>query len=161
MNSAKPPPPPPHRPGTSRPPPPPPLRTSKPPAVPAVAQTAHATGREPSQAHATANAPSQAPSQPPSHAPSQAPSQAPSHAPPVASVPPASAAPAGPAHAVAPPVVQPGQETRLRVSVKLSVRDPNLLIARPLREGEAPPPGTRAAVLVLVEPEPSNGGSST
>ena len=67
---------------------------------------------------------------------------------------------------VAPAVVaQPGQETRLRVSVKLSVRDANLLLARPLREGEAPPPGTRAAVLVLVEPaaepETGSGGAST
>jgi hypothetical protein len=73
------------------------------------------------------------------------------------------------AHApVAPPiavVAQPGLETRLRVSVKLSVRDPNLLLARPLREGEAPPPGTREAVLVLVEPaaepDPRGGGAST
>jgi hypothetical protein len=78
----------------------------------------------------------------------------------------------GEAGAVAPPVVaappvaaQPGQETRLRVSVKLSVRDPNLLLARPLAEGDAAPPGTRAAVLVLIEPavdaESRSGGSST
>jgi hypothetical protein len=71
-----------------------------------------------------------------------------------------------PAASAAPPMVaQPGLETRLRVSVKLSVRDPNLLLARPLREGEAPPPGTREAVLVLVEPaaepDPRGGGAST
>jgi hypothetical protein len=40
----------------------------------------------------------------------------------------------------------------LRVAVKLSVRDPNLVIARPLPAGEAAPPGTREAVLILVEP---------
>jgi hypothetical protein len=57
-------------------------------------------------------------------------------------------------------------ETRFRVAVKLSVRDPNLLLARPLRDGEPAPPGTRAAYLLLVEPEvdpsnASNGGSET
>jgi hypothetical protein len=137
MNSAKPPPPP-HRSGTSRPPPPPPLRTSKPPVVPSAG---HATAPAPAaqdsaQAHAAYHAHAV---QEPAYAP------APSAAPPI--------------------VAQPGPETRLRVSVKLSVRDPNLLLARPLREGEAPPPGTRAAVLVLcdpaVEPEPRNGGAST
>lgn len=142
MNSAKPPPPP-HRPGTSRPPPPPPLRTSKPPALPSAASHAtahaHATAQEPAQPHASGHEPAYAP------APSVAPEAR---------------------HPSAPPIVaQPGQETRLRVSVKLSVRDPNLLLARPLREGETPPPGTRAAVLVLVEPaaepEPRNGGAST
>jgi hypothetical protein len=70
-----------------------------------------------------------------------------------------------PAASAPPMVAQPGLETRLRVSVKLSVRDPNLLLARPLREGEAPPPGTREAVLVLVEPaaepDPRGGGAST
>jgi hypothetical protein len=52
----------------------------------------------------------------------------------------------------------PGQETRLRVAVKLSVRDPNLVIARPLPAGEAPPPGTREALLILFEPgaDPAN-----
>jgi hypothetical protein len=139
MNSAKPPPPP-HRPGTSRPPPPPPLRTSKPPAVPSAGPaTAHAsaTAQEPAQGHAAYNA----------HPAVQEPAYA-------------------PAPSAAPPIVaQPGPETRLRVSVKLSVRDPNLLLARPSREGEAAPPGTRAAVLVLsdpaAEPEPRNGGAST
>jgi hypothetical protein len=147
MNSAKPPPPPPHRPGTSRPPPPPPLRTSKPPAVPSASPGT-------SQAHATAiDAHPQAASHEPAHARGAA------HE--AAQAPASSVAPAPPAVVGA----QPGQETRLRVSVKLSVRDPNLLLARPLAEGEAPPPGTRAAVLVLVEPaaepEPRSGGSST
>lgn len=40
----------------------------------------------------------------------------------------------------------------MRVSVKISVRDPSLFIARPLAEGQALPPGTREARLVLVEP---------
>jgi hypothetical protein len=169
MNSAKPPPPPPHRPGTSRPPPPPPLRTSKPPAVPSASpgtSQGHAT------AHATAiDAHAQAASHEPAHArgaaheATQAPGSSVAPAPHVNSV-----APAPHPSAVAPAPhavvgVQPGQETRLRVSVKLSVRDPNLLLARPLAEGEAPPPGTRAAVLVLVEPavepESRSGGSST
>jgi hypothetical protein len=41
---------------------------------------------------------------------------------------------------------------QLRVSVKASVRDPNLLVARPLPEGQEPPPGTREALLVMAEP---------
>jgi hypothetical protein len=84
-----------------------------------------------------------------------APAQAPSYAPP-----PVNAHPP-----VAPVAAQPGQETRIRVSVKLSVRDPNLLLARPLPEGEAPPPGTRAAIIVLVEPAveppPGHDGAAT
>jgi hypothetical protein len=99
-----------------------------------VTAAAHAAAQDPAQVHASSYtpAPAQAPSYPPAPVQAQAP---------------------------APIAVQPGQETRIRVSVKLSVRDPNLLLARPLREGEAPPPGTRAAVLVLVEPavEPSTG----
>jgi hypothetical protein len=156
MNSAKPPPPPPHRPGTSRPPPPPPLRTSKPPAVPSASPGT-------SQAHATAiDARAQAAPHEPAHARGAANEGAQAPAGSVAPAPHAgSVAPAPPSVVGA----QPGQETRLRVSVKLSVRDPNLLLARPLGEGEAPPPGTRAAVLVLVEPaaepEPRSGGSST
>jgi hypothetical protein len=100
-----------------------------------VSAQAHAAA----QAHATAHASTPAPAYEQAHAPA------------------ASAAP--------PMVAQPGLETRLRVSVKLSVRDPNLLLARPLREGEAPPPGTREAVLVLVEPaaepDPRGGGAPT
>lgn len=65
---------------------------------------------------------------------------------------PASMAPAAPPAPAPPAMAVPGQETRLRVSVKLSVRDPNLLIARPLGAGEPPPPGTREALLILVEP---------
>ena len=66
----------------------------------------------------------------------------------------------GPAFVASPFV--PGQETRIRVSVKLSVRDPNLVLARPLREGEAAPPGTREAFLVLTEagvPDEAKGPS--
>lgn len=95
----------------------------------------------------------------PSVAPAAAPSTAPAPAPHMAPVPASSMAPApAPVHAPA-----PGQETRLRVSVKLSVRDPNLVIARPLAAGEPAPPGTREAMLILIEPaadgsNPSDGG---
>jgi hypothetical protein len=37
------------------------------------------------------------------------------------------------------------------VSVKTSVRDPSLLVVRPLGEGQSPPAGTREAFLVMVE----------
>jgi hypothetical protein len=47
----------------------------------------------------------------------------------------------------------PGGESRIRVSVKVSVRDATLILARPLRDGEPAPPGTREGFLVLVEPE--------
>jgi hypothetical protein len=40
---------------------------------------------------------------------------------------------------------------RIRVSVKTSVRDPNLLVVRPLAEGRPLPPGTREGTLVLSE----------
>jgi hypothetical protein len=128
---------------SAKPPPPPPHRpaTSKPPPPPPLR-----TSKPPSVPAGPATAHAHAAPQDPAHAHAQAPA-------PVASV--------------APPIVvaHPGLETRLRVSVKLSVRDPNLLLARPLREGEAPPPGTREAVLVLVEPaaepDPRGGGAST
>ena len=127
---------------SAKPPPPPPHRpaTSKPPPPPPLR-----TSKPPAVPVGPATAHAHAAAQEPAHA------QAPT---PVASVAP-------------PPMVvaHPGLETRLRVSVKLSVRDPNLLLARPLREGEAPPAGTREAVLVLVEPaaepDPRGGGAST
>lgn len=131
---------------SAKPPPPPPHRpaTSKPPPPPPLRTSKPpAVPVGPATAHA--------------HAAAQEPAQAPAHA--QAPTPVASVAP--------PPMVvaHPGLETRLRVSVKLSVRDPNLLLARPLREGEAPPAGTREAVLVLVEPaaepDPRGGGAST
>ena len=37
----------------------------------------------------------------------------------------------------------------VRVSVKTSVRDPSLLVVRRLGKGQAPPPGTRGALLVM------------
>jgi hypothetical protein len=43
--------------------------------------------------------------------------------------------------------------SRLRVSVKVSVRDPNLLVVRPLPDGQPLPPGTREAMLVLADTE--------
>jgi hypothetical protein len=54
-----------------------------------------------------------------------------------------------------PPVAPAAPElpARQRVSVKASVRDARLFLARPLADGEAPPPGTREAFLVMAEPE--------
>jgi hypothetical protein len=42
-----------------------------------------------------------------------------------------------------------GSAKRIRVFVKTSARDPNLLIARPLVAGQPVPLGTREAVLLL------------
>jgi len=42
-------------------------------------------------------------------------------------------------------------QKQVRVSVKASARDPGLLIARPLAEGQAAPAGAREALLVLVD----------
>jgi hypothetical protein len=42
-------------------------------------------------------------------------------------------------------------ELRRRVSVKTSVRDPSLLVVRPLAEGQSAPPGTREAFLIMAE----------
>jgi hypothetical protein len=57
----------------------------------------------------------------------------------------------------------PAKETRRRVSVKVSVRDPGLLVVRSLAQGEPAPAGTREAFLVMVDApdgaavEPSRG----
>ena len=61
-------------------------------------------------------------------------------------------------------------DERIRVSVKTSVRDPQLLLLRPLPEGQRAPTGTREGFLVLAETEPgershangshTNGGGS-
>ncbi len=61
----------------------------------------------------------------------------PSATPPAPAAPPSSLNPA--------PVGDKG----LRVSVKTSVRDPNLLLLRPLPEGESPPFGTREGILLF------------
>lgn len=44
----------------------------------------------------------------------------------------------------------PASDARRRVSVKVSVRDPSLLVVRPLADGEAAPAGTSEAFLVMV-----------
>lgn len=49
------------------------------------------------------------------------------------------------------PVAAPVSEARRRVSVKVSVRDPDLLVVRPLADGEAAPAGTKEAFLVMVD----------
>jgi hypothetical protein len=58
-----------------------------------------------------------------------------------------------------------GRGGRIRVSVKTSVRDPTLLLLRPLPEGQLAPTGTREGFLVLTETEVegrsnSNGGAA-
>jgi len=70
-----------------------------------------------------------------------------------AAPPPAAASPQpAPPEAVQAPGPAPAVSARqLRVSVKASVRDPNLLVARPLAEGQALPAGTREALLVMVD----------
>jgi hypothetical protein len=47
--------------------------------------------------------------------------------------------------------VTSGVSRQVRVSVKVSVRDPNLIVARPLADGQEAPAGTREALLVLVD----------
>ena len=55
--------------------------------------------------------------------------------------------PAHPAMAATPTLPK-----QVRVSVKISARDPSLFIARPLADGQALPPGTREALLVIGDP---------
>lgn len=86
----------------------------------------------------------------------------PSAVPPASAVQPTSAVPA--AGIVSPtPVIPPQREDRIRVSVKTSVRDPQLLLLRLLPAGQRPPTGTREGFLVLAAPEAershTNGGS--
>jgi hypothetical protein len=49
------------------------------------------------------------------------------------------------------PSTPPAKEVRRRVYVKLSVRDPSLLVVRPLADGESAPAGTREAFLVMAD----------
>jgi hypothetical protein len=48
-------------------------------------------------------------------------------------------------------VSPPESRTRLRVSVKYSVRDPTLLVVRSLADGQSAPAGTHEGYLVLSE----------
>jgi hypothetical protein len=41
------------------------------------------------------------------------------------------------------------KQKRVRVSVRMSVRDSSLFVVRPLPEGQPAPPGTTEAVLVM------------
>jgi hypothetical protein len=50
--------------------------------------------------------------------------------------------------------------TSIRVSVKASTRDPDLLVVRPLAEGRALPPGAREGTLVLKEDDDAHGHSN-
>jgi hypothetical protein len=108
---------------------------SKPPPVPAAAHATSASRPPARPASVAARAPSTPAGAPPSARPR------------VGAAPGASATVAAP---LPPPVKLPvGQ--RIRVSVKTSVRDPSLLVVRPLAEGRPLPPGTREGTLVLSE----------
>jgi hypothetical protein len=48
----------------------------------------------------------------------------------------------------------------LRVSVKPSARDPSLFVVRRLERGKAPPPDTREALIMVVDPGADLFGSS-
>ncbi len=101
--------------------------------------------------------PKAAASKPPSNPPPPATKSAPSM--PAAKVPPAAkSTPSMPATKVpssSPRVASADAkgETRLRVCVRLSVRDGSLLVVRPLAEGENAPAGTREAYLVMADAE--------
>jgi hypothetical protein len=63
------------------------------------------------------------------------------------------------------PAVAWARDGRIRVSVKTSVRDPTLLLLRPLSEGQQAPTGTREGFLVLSETDGdgrsnANGGGA-
>jgi hypothetical protein len=61
------------------------------------------------------------------------------------------------------PALPPVWQSRVRVSVKASARDANLLVVRPLHEGQPLPAGTREAILVLVdgdEDRPNRSGAT-
>lgn len=65
--------------------------------------------------------------------------------------------------ATGPSILETHGGGRIRVSVKTSVRDPGLLLIRPLGEGQTAPGGTREAFLVLSDaddgaPTITNGG---
>jgi hypothetical protein len=49
------------------------------------------------------------------------------------------------------PSAAPAPTRQLRVSVKASVRDPNLFVVRPLPDGHQLPPGTREGLLMMVD----------
>jgi hypothetical protein len=55
---------------------------------------------------------------------------------------------------------RPAGEHRRRVFVKTSARDPNLLVVRPLAEGQHAPLGTREAFLVMAAPEDAETADS-
>jgi hypothetical protein len=59
------------------------------------------------------------------------------------------------------PVPEPSspREMRARVSVRMSARDPNLFVVRQLAEGEAAPPGTHEAFLIISEPAAKGKGN--
>src|ERR1700691_4029183 len=54
---------------------------------------------------------------------------------------PVHARPVSPPVQIQAPTLPPVWQSRLRVSVKASARDPNLLVVRPLPEGQRVPPG--------------------
>jgi hypothetical protein len=82
-----------------------------------------------------------------------------------APAPPRPTAATAPVDAVPSKSVPTPRDQRIRVSVKTSVRDPELLLLRPLREGQRAPTGTREGFLILPEVEAgdhshANGGGA-
>jgi hypothetical protein len=136
------------------------LENAVPPAAPsgpAVSAPAAPRGRS--------TAPPPVPSRPPPLKRSAAPPPPTASAPPPRrpTPPPPAAAPPTPAHTPSSVrTVRPaeGQATmQIRVSVRTSVRDAGLLVVRPLPDGQAPPPGTREAFLVM--PDAPDGDAAT
>jgi hypothetical protein len=112
---------------TSRPPPLPPRKpTSSPPPVP----TAKSAPPVPKVA---SNPPPSMVTPKPASKPSMPAAKVPSSAPRLASA------------------TKKSAEDRMRVCVRMSVRDGSLLVVRPLADGETPPAGTREAWLVMAD----------
>jgi len=142
---------------------------------PAASQTRAAAPRSMTPPPLPSTRPSKPVSLPPSKPVSLPPSKPVSLAPskPASSLPPRqqtlvglSSPPAPPSSSVQPVSARPAREpapeqpptttTRVRVSVRTSVRDASLLVVRPLAAGEALPPGTREAFLVMSEEMSTN-----
>jgi hypothetical protein len=139
-------------PAASKPPPPLPLAARRSPTHPPAAPASMPPTRAQSASPATSTR------EPQGYVPPPSPpiSTAPSHLPPPS-------LPVGGAHATVegePSAAPHALGSRIRVSVKTSARDPNLLVVRPLPEGKRPPPGTREGTLLLVD-DSSDGRNLT
>jgi hypothetical protein len=125
---------------------------------PAPSQTRAAAPRSMSPPPLPSSRPSKPASLPPSRPPTAPPPKPaslpvrqPLTTPPPAPAPPTSSVQPVSARAAREPASEqaPAPTTRVRVSVRISVRDASLFVVRPLAIGEALPPGTREAFLVM------------